>query len=39
MRGLLILLAAFTIMLTARSHHQKGFEPRQTTPMPPVNVP
>ncbi|MGY3346889.1 hypothetical protein ACVI1I_006523 [Bradyrhizobium sp. USDA 4459] len=39
MRSLLILLVAFTIILTARSQHQNGFEPRQTAPMPPVNVP
>ncbi len=39
MRGLLIVLTAFAIMLAARGHRQSAFMPRPTAPMPPVNVP
>lgn len=39
MRGLLIVLTAFVIMLAARGQHQSAFIPRPTAPMPLVNVP
>lgn len=39
MRGLLILLTVFAIMLAARGKRQNGFEPLPTASMPWVNVP